>query len=88
VGASMWALVLVLLGNSVVGLFYYLRVVQALYALPEETAPPGSPLPRAEGTTALLPALALAALTAGVVWLGVQPGPLARAVQAAVRSLF
>ena len=70
VQASLWTLVLVLVAASVVGLFYYLRVVAAMFA---ET--PAKP-PPAAAVVAPGAGLLLGALTAMVVALGVYPGPI------------
>jgi len=72
VGAGMWALVLVLVLSSGIGLYYYLRVVTALFqsARADATLPP-PPVPA-------LPALggvALAVLVLLLAWLGVYPAP-------------
>ena len=76
VGASagMWALILILGITSVIGLFYYLRVVVTMYTrVPEKAA-------RAElhaiGVSYVLVALAIL-----LVWLGVYPGPLLNVVR-------
>ena len=69
-GASVaaWALILVLVVTSVAGLFYYLRIVVALYSAPSETAPIQVVSPRA---TFVLVILALL-----LIWFGVYPSPL------------
>lgn len=67
--AGSWALVIILVVSSAIGLFYYLRIVATMYAAPSEAAPslaPGSFL----GETAL------AALTCLLLWFGVYPEPL------------
>jgi len=69
-GASVaaWALILVLVVTSVAGLFYYLRVVVALYSAPSETAPIQMVSPRA--------AFVLVILALLLIWFGVYPSPL------------
>ena len=44
-GAALWALVIILVLASTIGLFYYLRVVVALYSHPAEGAPAAGPAP-------------------------------------------
>lgn len=39
VGAALWALVILLIATSVIGLFYYLRIIVTLYSKPEEGTP-------------------------------------------------
>jgi NADH-quinone oxidoreductase subunit N len=67
--ASLWALLIVLAVNSAIGLFYYLRIIVAMYSAPAE--------PSAAAAAVRLPGgLALAALVAAVLWLGLYPSPL------------
>ncbi|MHB8993970.1 MAG: NADH-quinone oxidoreductase subunit N [Armatimonadota bacterium] len=77
VGAHLWALVIVLVVNSTISLYYYLRAVSALYVhtaagieAPATAALSGR-LSVAAATTAALLALALV-----IIWLGVYPSPL------------
>lgn len=67
-----WALILLLVTSSVIGLFYYLRIVVALY----------SNVPATErGSQASLPSISplsgyvLESLAILLVWIGVYPGP-------------
>jgi NADH-quinone oxidoreductase subunit N len=67
VDAQLWTLVIILIVNSVVGLFYYLRIINAMFE-------------QAEGRTGHFPpvlhlasSLTLAALTILLVWFGVYP---------------
>jgi NADH-quinone oxidoreductase subunit N len=83
--AALWPLLGALAVSSVLGLFYYLRVVLAMYQgmgeEAEEEAPPAlSPVPLAGGVL-------LATLTVIVVALGVYPAPLWRLIEAAARAL-
>lgn len=78
--SSMWALILSLALSSVIGFYYYLRVILALF----------SPLPEAAGEVrGIHPAgsLALIALSAALVFLGVYPGPFLSLVGAAASAL-
>ncbi len=84
VGSALWALVLVLVAGSAIGLFYYLRIVVVMFAAPAE---------QSEGTEAsgarFVPAsgLVLFLLTALLVWFGVYPAPFIRLIEAAVGGL-
>lgn len=80
VGSALWLLVLVLVLTSAIGLFYYLRIIVAMYvAEPEESARvTASRVPLAGG-------IALAVLTLLLVWLGVYPAPLIDLIQSAAR---
>ncbi len=66
VGAARWMLVITLVVTSTIGLFYYLRIVAAMFARPSQTSPPTERLP-------LTGALTLAGLTVVLVWLGLLP---------------
>ena len=78
--AALWALLIVMMVTSGIGLFYYLRVVVAMFmqAAPEDRLRTGAlPVP--------LPAtLTLATLAAALIGLGVFPGPLMAIISAAV----
>jgi NADH-quinone oxidoreductase subunit N len=77
--AALWTQVLVLAITSGIGLYYYLRVVVAMFAAGEAAA--------AEPRLAAPSAVALAALSAALIWLGVYPGPLLALIQAAVAGM-
>jgi NADH-quinone oxidoreductase subunit N len=72
--------VIVLVATSAVGLFYYLRIVVALFAAPAEGAALPARLPRST-------ALVLGGLTLALVWLGIQPNALLEAIRSAVAGL-
>jgi NADH-quinone oxidoreductase subunit N len=77
VRSERWILVLTLVLGSAIGIYYYLRVVVAIYATPTDfTSPRASTSPRAAPALALGGGLALAALVLLLVWLGVYPAPL------------
>src|SRR6266702_5691206 len=79
---SRWTLLFTLVVSSTIGLFYYLRILVAMYARDTgpERASPVLPLP-------LLATVALAALTGLVFLLGVYPAPLWNAILAVTRNL-
>jgi NADH-quinone oxidoreductase subunit N len=79
-----WALILILVITSTIGLFYYLRIVTAMYQRPAEGALALEPLPR----RAPAAILALAVLFVVLVWLGVYPTALVNVIQSATRSLI
>lgn len=76
VSAARWILVFVLITTSVIGLFYYLRVVITMYA-PISERIPTSPAFRPAGYL-------LVALTVLLLWFGVYPVPLLHMVRAAL----
>ena len=75
--AAMWAPIIILVVTSAIGLFYYLRIVVALYAPSRE--------PRAVETRVGVPgAVVLAILAICLVWFGVFPGPLVALIRQAL----
>ena len=82
VGARLWALVLVLVATSAIGLYYYLKLVVVMYLEPRPAPVEGdrtSAVRLGAGEGAVLTALA-----AILIWLGVYPGPLLDLLRAAV----
>ena len=70
VDAAAWPAIFALVLGSVIGLFYYLRIIVVMATpAPAEEAIEIEPIPWIGGTT-------LAALTLVLVWLGVYPAPL------------
>jgi NADH-quinone oxidoreductase subunit N len=78
VRSALWLLVLVLVANSVVGLFYYLRVIVAIYQpiqpTPEESRAGQRHLPAPSAS--VLGGILLVVLTVSLIWIGVYPGPV------------
>ena len=82
VGAGLWWLVGALVLSSAIALYFYLRIVVAMLQQPDEAGEARRPLvPLGTG-------LALALLALGLLWLGVYPSPLLRAIQGAVAGLL
>jgi NADH-quinone oxidoreductase subunit N len=83
VGATLWTLALILVIGSVISVFYYLRVVVAMYmrsSNDEASKPYAVPVSLMAGAT-------LAALLVALAWLGVWPAPFLEIVRAAVSAL-
>jgi len=78
--AAAWPLIVVLVLTSVVGLFYYLRIVVMLFS-----AAPGrqSSLQRVEWGSAVV----LGGLAVLLIWFGVYPAPLLNLIRAAIGGL-
>jgi NADH-quinone oxidoreductase subunit N len=76
IGNFLYVQVMILITTSILGLFYYLRVLIALYISPADTVEaavsPTFPMPTAM--------LALSILTILLVVLGIYPGPLLEAI--------
>jgi NADH-quinone oxidoreductase subunit N len=78
-----WALILILVITSAIGLFYYLRIVVALYQQPAGSGPARQPVPRHAPAAILV----LAALPVILVWLGVYPTWLLKVIETATMSI-
>ena len=75
--SSAWALIIIMVVSSVIGAFYYLRVIFALYA--DTSEKPAEVAPRmAFGSSVLV------VLTLLLIWLGVYPAPLLHVIRAAL----
>ncbi|HLP15827.1 MAG TPA: proton-conducting transporter membrane subunit, partial [Bacteroidota bacterium] len=79
-GSAQWMLLVILVINSAIGIYYYLRVVVAMYLEPGGDAGDA----RAIEAMPIAGGIVLAVLTLGVVWLGVSPS----AVIDLIRSAF
>jgi NADH-quinone oxidoreductase subunit N len=88
-GSALWALVVVLVVTSTIGLYYYTRLIVAMYVRrPEQPEPSGAGLGSQVATAGGAASLAvLAALTVFLVVFGVYPVPLLRLVEHAVSVL-
>jgi NADH-quinone oxidoreductase subunit N len=82
IDSALWTLVVILVINSAIGLYYYLRVIIALYSHPKEDES-GASLATIP-TFSLAGSVVLAALTLILLWLGVYPAPLMHVIQAMV----
>jgi NADH-quinone oxidoreductase subunit N len=84
VQASMWMLLAALVLGSVIGLYYYLRLIVVMFLRDEKTSEVDSLQMRiAPGDQ-----LVLVALVVMLVWLGVSPDPVINLIQAAGLSRF
>jgi NADH-quinone oxidoreductase subunit N len=79
--AGAWALVMVLIVSSTIGLVYYLRVIVAMFTTPERVDT-DTPQPSLGVTLGVV----LTALTGALFLLGVYPGPFWGAIKAAAGS--
>jgi len=86
VRSSLWLLVLVLVASSVIGLFYYLRVIIALYQpVPSAEEESGEVRPPAfVPSGSLIGGIVLAVLLLALIWVGVYPGPVIHFIEYAV----
>jgi NADH-quinone oxidoreductase subunit N len=82
VGSALWLLVISLVVNSAIGLFYYRRVIVAMAVRPAEEERPAAALPKLPAASSLV----LTVLTLLIVGLGVFPTPLIGLIQALVNN--
>lgn len=89
-GRDLWLLLVVLAINSAVGLFYYLRVIAAVFGRSREAAAvePGVEPPYPFGPSfSYVAGVAIAAITASLVYLGVNPGRLVALIDALAKGM-
>ncbi|MGA9539327.1 MAG: NADH-quinone oxidoreductase subunit N [Desulfobacterales bacterium] len=79
VGSALWTLVIILVVTSTIGLYYYLRIIVAMFVQQPDKKDTGPPTP-----LSLPGALTLATLTVLLVWLGVVPAPVIDLIQAMI----
>jgi NADH-quinone oxidoreductase subunit N len=78
-GSALWGVIIILVVNSAIGLFYYLRIIVSLYTRTEvEVAT------RRSYTGSIV----LAVLTILLIWIGVYPVPVIVFIQRTVSSLM
>lgn len=82
IGSTLWLLVTCLVVNSVIGLFYYLRVIAVMFSRTQEDDQVS--VVHAAGNVAS--GLILAILTLLLVWLGIYPAPLIDIINKMVAS--
>lgn len=82
VGEALWLLVIALAVNSAIAIYYYLRIIIALFSPAYGEAP--GPLPRLP----IAGTVALGALTLLLVFLGVYPGPLLALLEEAASAFL
>lgn len=80
VGSSLWVLLAALVIGSVIGVYYYVRVLVILYRQPEESLGIDEVPAATMGSR-----IALALLSAALVFFGLYPVPLMRLIEALVR---
>ncbi len=68
-GSALWMMVTIMIVNSVIGLFYYLRIVVAMFSASEKEG--AIPVRHSRSGSAVLATLAIL-----LIWLGVYPGPM------------
>jgi NADH-quinone oxidoreductase subunit N len=86
VASALWLLAVLVVLNSAMGLFYYLRLVITMYApLPQEAA---VSIPHPAPSWSWAGGAVLAVLTTLLVWLGVYPAPFLDMIRTTVASLL
>ncbi len=99
VGSSLWTLVILLIVNSAIGLYYYLRIIVAMYSRPESGKPEDpendgdmylryvSPKSPSQAGIPVAGWLALVLLTILLIWFGVFPSGLISVIKLAAAAL-
>jgi NADH-quinone oxidoreductase subunit N len=77
VGSALWLAVLMMIVNSVIGLFYYLRIIVAMFSRSEAIG--AMTLRSSRSSNAVLTALVIL-----LIWLGVYPGPVIDIIKTAM----
>jgi NADH-quinone oxidoreductase subunit N len=86
VASALWLLAVLVVLNSAMGLFYYLRLVVTMYApLPQEAA---VSIPHPAPSWSWAGGAVLAILTTLLIWLGVYPAPFLGMIRMTVASLL
>jgi NADH-quinone oxidoreductase subunit N len=84
VGSALWFLAVILVVNTMISFYYYLRVAFMMFRdAPEGEEAAVRPLP----SLSFMGATALALLTLSLVWIGVYPGPLVQTIRSMVAGL-
>jgi NADH-quinone oxidoreductase subunit N len=82
--SAIWALIVILVVTSSIGLFYYLRIIAAMFGKAPETG--ARPLALSMPLS-LADCLVLAVLAVLLVWFGIYPAPLLNLIRIAVAGL-
>jgi NADH-quinone oxidoreductase subunit N len=82
VGSALWWLVIILVVSSTIGLYYYLRIIVAMFLQPTDE-PEAVPVQ----AVTLSGAAALAVLLVAMFWLGVYPTPLLEIIRSAIAGV-
>src|SRR5262245_32938564 len=80
VGSALWLLAIILVVNTMISFYYYLRVAFMMF----RDAPEGEAAPVAAPSLSFMGAATLAVLALLLVWIGVYPGPLVHTIQSMV----
>ncbi|MEJ2050959.1 MAG: hypothetical protein P8Y60_14180, partial [Calditrichota bacterium] len=82
--SSLWYLVIILVANSAIGLYYYLRIVVAMYSKPEEAPEKYTKIASAVPAASFVALLAVIIL---LVWYGVYPAEVVAWIKSMAASL-
>jgi NADH-quinone oxidoreductase subunit N len=89
VDAGLWWLVLALIANSVVSLYYYLRLIVTLFSeVPEQAAVPQGQIEQSAQTVGWTTAFSLGFVASVILMLGVYPNPLMELIRDSVSNLL
>ncbi|MGH9751830.1 MAG: NADH-quinone oxidoreductase subunit N [Blastocatellia bacterium] len=80
VGSALWLLAIILVVNTMISFYYYLRVAFMMF----RDAPEGEAAPVAASSLSFMSGATLAVLTLLLMWIGVYPGPLIHTIQSMI----
>ncbi len=87
-GSQLWWLLIVLVASSTIGLYYYTRIVVAMYVQQPRVAVPPSPLARLDAIAFSRAGASVLVVVSGLVlFLGIYPSPLIRLLEHIVAGL-
>jgi NADH-quinone oxidoreductase subunit N len=84
-GVGLWVILSLLVINSVISLYYYLRVIVTVYSAPRTDTDGERPSPF---PVSLAGGVLLTAIAVLLFWIGIYPGPFLDLVTTAARALF
>jgi NADH-quinone oxidoreductase subunit N len=87
VGSSLWALVVILVATSVIGLYYYLRVLVAMYARPREAGTDSGGKAPARPGARVAGGIGLVLLALLLLWLGLYPARMIETIRTTAVTL-
>jgi NADH-quinone oxidoreductase subunit N len=80
IGSALWLVMIVLAINSVIGLYYYLRIIVVMFAPVGSEIDKGPEISRSDS-------IVLASLAICLIWLGIYPGPAIEFIKLTMQNI-